>query len=462
MSSQREDADRAPAETPAASARDDLERSLDRAVGRLVHALGSGSPPGSRQPGGDEATEIARLAEEYLQRGRDLLHWWKARSDGGSFASRFELGRTFNEATESYGFFDTAEVGGESMPVMGNFQEMSYDRPKSAPQGSGAAAGWLRDQMREFVLRYFMRVSDFREPEGFAETWRPPLSTIFEMLSWCPEESEELRGFGFQQLVYKERGGGVHPFRHEERYRIVDLRDLLERYEWIVVKVRIFDFRVTVRPFGAGTPEISLPLQEASYLVLSRDFVEIEEEPEPGVLARYGFGYAFVRDPRPGMLGYGPGQFDAAIETIHFHVADDGSVRVPMVFVANRPERVATVEVDPWRWSVELGRRLGDLATLGLADRWIAPMARMMGAVPRPRLRFDPVLGYVRFADAVSGGMAASRLCIDREQLEKDFLVKHYMQHYQTIAGSLATWRLIGDWCDEASLPAWVVEGRRP
>jgi hypothetical protein len=37
--------------------------------------------------------------------------------------------------------------------------------------------------------------------------------------------------------------------------------------------------------------------------------------------------------------------------------------------------------------------------------------------------------------------------------------VRHFLQHYQTIVGSLLTWRSIADWCDEAALPEWVRRG---
>src|SRR5581483_714190 len=124
---------------------------------------------------------VARV-DEFLAKGLDLHAWWRRAHATGSFAQRFELGRTFNEPAESYGFFDVAEVGGHAMPIMGNYQEMFYDQDRgpSTPVDLGV---WLRRQVREFVLRYFMRVSDFREPDAFvpgaalAPTgWTRPLS----------------------------------------------------------------------------------------------------------------------------------------------------------------------------------------------------------------------------------------------------------------------------------------------
>ena len=151
--------------------------------------------------------------------------------------------------------------------------------------------------MRQFVLRYFMRVSDFRQPEGYADSWRPPTSGLFQPLSWCPRPEAELRGFGFQQLFYKRCGGGIGRFLEEERFAIVDLREIGDTYEWIVVRVNIFDFSFTFAPFGGALPKVIVPLTEDSYLVISRDFVVDETAPALGVLGCYGLGYSFIKNP---------------------------------------------------------------------------------------------------------------------------------------------------------------------
>jgi hypothetical protein len=73
---------------------------------------------------------------------------------------------------------------------------------------------------------------------------------------------------------------------------------------------------------------------------------------------------------------------------------------------------------------------------------------------------FDPVYGVVSLANFVSAGLAAEQLCISRETLDKQFLVQHFRQHYQTVVGSLLTWRQIDDWTNDAALPTWVVTGQ--
>lgn len=435
-----------------------LGQEVDGLVSRTVQGLGRTGRDAEavESPDSDDELVLGRV-EEYLARGLELNNWWDAARTSGSFAERFELGRTFNEPSQSFGFFDHAPVAGADMPIMGNFQEMFFDQPKSPQSGKADAARWMRDQMREFVLHYFMRVSDFREPEGYSETGGRSASGWPELLSWCPREDTVRKGFGFQQLYYKRSDTGeVGKFSVEERFAIIDLREIGPTYEWIVVKVRIFDFNFTFSPFGPGNPQVVVPLEEESLLVLSRHFIRHQEEPEPGVLGRYGLGYAFIKSPTQGVLAYGPGEFEAAIELINFEIRDTGETRVDMAFVADRPQRLVNFSFDP----IALGFRIADLTSLGMASFLLTPFRGVIGGLSGPRIEFDPVYAYVDLMNLLTGGAAAENLCISRDQLDQDFLVKHFIQHYQTIAGSLATWRLVCDWLDASSLPAWAIHGR--
>jgi hypothetical protein len=442
-------------------------RSLDGSVSRFLRSatLGGAAPAEAPEtPAGLDEQAVLAGVDEFLRRGLDLLRWWEAAAPSGRFAERFDLGRTFNRPEESFGFFDRAPVtvGGEprTMPVMGNYQEMFYDQPKSPRDGRADAVGWMRDQMRRFVLRYFMRVSDFRLPEGYAEARAPSRNGALDLLSWCPKEDVSRKGFGFQQLWYKRAGTGeIGRFPEEERFAIVDLGELGPVYEWIVVKVCIFDFDFSFRPFGSDRPKVVVPLQEDSLLVLTRDFVRDEVAPEPGVFGRFGIGYSFIKNPKPGFLAFGPGEFEAAIERIDFEIRDSGEVHVEMAFVANRPERIANLSLDPLA-PMDWGLRMMEAMSLGMAAPFSRPARRLLADVPSPRFEVDPIFAYVDLANLLTGGGAAEDLCISREQLEKEFLVKHFMQHYQTVAGSLATWRAVGDWLDETSLPRWAVHGR--
>jgi hypothetical protein len=127
-----------------------------------------------------------------------------------------------------------------------------------------------------------------------------------------------------------------------------------------------------------------------------------------------------------------------------------------MVFVADRPQRVANIPLDPVNWSFGLA----DFFSFGLTSRLLAPMKNMLDRLPTNVTTFDPVFPSIAFVNAVTGNQASETLCISRETLEVEFLVKHFMQHYQTMVGSLSTWRQVRDWLDSAALPEWIVAGR--
>jgi len=387
-----------------------------------------------------------------LADGRRIKKWWEQTDATDSYAEKFELMREFNRPDSSFGFFDQVPLGGGSLPVMGLVQDMSYDQPKSP-----AIKAW-RDGIREFVLTYFMRVSDFRPPEAYVEPGRRSLSPYFSALSWCPEKEARREGFGYSQLYYKLRDTNqVGEFPTEERFAIVDLREIGQKYEWIVVKIRLFDLNLTFKPLGAEFPYFVLPLREETPVILSRDFILNEDEPhEEGVLGKYGFGYALLKAPADrDVLAYGPGKFDAGFQLINFRVLEDGATRVRMVFVVNRPKQILNLPLDPVNWSFTLA----DLMSLGLTSRVFAPMKNVLDQWPLRIGGFDPLTTFVLMANLLSGGLAAEQLCISKERLEREMLVQHFMQHYDMIVGSLLTWRQIPNWLNKAGLPEWVITG---
>lgn len=415
-------------------------------------AAASSSAPG-------DAREVLPSAEMYLRRGLDLKRWWDRAYSTNSFARKFPLTVSTNRPDTSFGFFDHAVVDGREMPIMGNFQALLYDRIKSPTTDAVRAARWMRDQVRMFALRYFMRVSSFLEPEAFVPpSDRAPLPEVLRPLSWCPEKNPSPIGFGFQQLYYKEaRGGSVRPFPESERTAIVDLREIGPRFEWILPYVQIFDFNFVTQPFGPGTPSLYVPLNEGSFLITNRDFVIDEEAPESDLLGRYGFGYAFIKNPEPSLFAYGPGEFEAAFEIIQFCVNKDGGVRAEAIFVVNRPTRILNVPLNPFDWGYEAACRLN----LGVTSCVLAPFKQAFGLLPGGNLTFDPASLFVNTTNLLTGGLAASTFCISLEQLDKDFLVQHFQQHYQTLIGSLQTWRQIPNWLvPEDELPAFVRTGR--
>jgi hypothetical protein len=405
----------------------------------------------------EEDRAVINTVDGFLRDGLVLKRWWEEADATNSYAQRFPLDREFNRPAGAYGFFDQVKISSGMLPVMGNVQDMFYDQPRSPTRQHREAAEWMRDQIREFALHYFMRISAFREPEAYVPERHFVAPGYLERLSLCPQEDILRRGFGFRQVYYKLSGTGeVGKFPTRERPAIVDLREIGTKYEWIVLRVKIFDFNFTFKPFGLGGPSVSLPLNEQSYLIMSREFIKDETNPEPGVLGRYGMGYAFVRELKPSLTAYGPGEFRAAIETFKFDVLESGEISVRMVFVADRPEKVMNVPIDPVNWTLGLS----DLFTLGMTSRLLGPVKSMLDRLPTYVPTFDPVFPSITLINALTANQAAEVLCLSKETLEKEFLVKHFMQHYQTMVGSLTTWRGVADWLDSVAVPEWVVAGR--
>ncbi|MCA1593780.1 MAG: hypothetical protein LC754_14250 [Acidobacteria bacterium] len=395
---------------------------------------------------------VVGRVEQTIADGRALKRWQAQADASNSYAERYELIREFNPSNSSYAFLDEVALDGRVMPVMGSVDEALYDQPKHAGGRS------VQDEFREYVMHYFMRVAAYQPPEAFVVNERhPPYTRYLRRLSWCPEERDTRTGFGFSQQYYKLRGSGVTgKFPEEQQSRIVDLREIGEKYEWIVLKVQILQFNVSFKLLGSDAATVVVPLAEDSYLAVSRDFILDEENSAPGVRGSYGFGYAFVRNAEQGLFAYGPGEFDAAVELINFQVLESGQIRSRLIFVANRPVRMMNVELNPF----DLGYRLADLLSLGLSSSLLTPIKNALERIPLSLGSFDPLGTYVSFANQLTGGLAARDLCISLEQLERDFLVQHFQQHYQMLVGSLLTWRQVPDWLDKSTLPAWVITGR--
>ena len=400
------------------------------------------SRPASRTP----IARFSAVSSACPADGMELARWWEERERIDGYAERFDVVREYADAGRSAGFFDTAVIRNAEMPVMGIVQEMFYDRQKMA---KGEA---IRDRMREFVLKYFMRVSHLHQPEPAAEAEAAPASRLERALSWLPQDSEHRVGFGCEQLYYKRRGTGeIGKFVGEERSAVVDLRDIGTVYDWILLKVDVFDFGVSFAPFGSEAPKLQMPLKDPTYLVIGPPFIKNEDNPEPDVLGHYGFGYAFVpyAPDGGGIMAYGPGHFAAAIQSVDFTITSDGEIRVRAAFVVSRPNKIAQVDIDPIDWSF----RLADMLTFGVASRVMAPVKTVTDTLPLRVSGANPVSTYIWMANTVTGGMAATRLGHSKTVLEKRMLVQHFLQNYSMLRSSLLVWRTVSDWTDSSTLP---------
>jgi hypothetical protein len=377
--------------------------------------------------------------------GLALKKWWEEADAANGYTDRFEVIHTLNRPESSVGFFGEAPLDRGTTPVMGVVDEVLYDRPKVTGPWAEDAAKWTRDQMREFVLHYFMRVSDCRQPEK-----------VVEVASEGADEEVERQGMSFKQVYYKLKGTGeCGKFPPDEQGKIVDLRQIGDTYEWVIVKLRVWDFTVALQPVGVGGPKLTVPLEEESYLLLTPDFITDEERPEEGLLGEYGFGYTFIKNPTRGPFAYGPGEFEAAFQRLNFRVHENGETNVRMIFVSNRPDKIMNLSFDPVGW----GFSVADLVSFGMASRYLQPVKESLEALPLKGGNIDPTLAAMSLLNTLTGGQAASRFDLSSDQLYKGFLVQHSRQHYQTVMGSHATWRQVPDWLDSQSLPHWVFAG---
>jgi hypothetical protein len=400
-----------------------------------------------------EERNILANVDRCLAEGVAIMDWWRRAEATGGIQDSFELTRVYNRPEHSYSFFAEVPFPDGPMPVMGDVPLVFYDRPK----GRWDLGEWTGN-VREFALRYFMRVSDFQLPQTVVQDGTPDLPFPWSLFSWCFRGYVTREGFGYEQLYYKLRGSDrVERFPAAERFAIIDQRELATRYEWVVAKVQIFNFVLSF-PTDPGLPRIAFPLSgEAQYIIFSNVFVEDRTDPLPGAGGRFQFGYAMLK-PRhdDSVLVYGPGQFDAGFQLFTFTVAGDGTVRVRMPFVVNRPTQILSISLDPLDW----GFRAAEILTLGRASGLLEPLHAAFDALPWRPGGFDPVFTSIDLANIFTLGQASRLFCVSKNQLEKFFLVFHFDQYYTMITGSLLTWRQVGDWQDPAAIPAWVRTGR--
>lgn len=398
---------------------------------------------------------ILENVDQFLAEGLELKTWFD-RALATETLNTFELVETYNRPDRSRAFFGKADLERGTIPVMGVIDEVFYDQPKPPGKDQAEFSAATRDQIREFLLRYFLRISDFRRPQGVAEPGGGALADLLAPISWRSKPELERDGMGFNQVYYKPVGGGaVQPFPADLRNEVVDLREIGKVYDWIILKLQVYQFNVSMKPLGSSAPQFMVPLKEESYLVVTPDFIRNVDDPEKGVLGEYGFGYAFVKNPKRGPFAYGPGEFGVAFQTINFRVLDNGQVWVRMVFVSDQPQKIINLTLDPVEWSFTLA----DMFSFGAASKILAPFKSMLREMPFRDFNLDPTVPTLDWMNTLTAGQMAEQLSISKEELYKGFLRRHSLQHYQTVLGSLRTWRQVPDWLDTASIPEWVVKG---
>lgn len=398
---------------------------------------------------------IIQDVERALADGLNLRQWWEKVDATNSYDNQFDLVRTYNKADRGLGFMDVASLNGKAFPVMGVLQEMPFDNPKQA------APEAVRDEFRQFILHYFLRVSSFQLPDfyvGEGAIKHSDVRHFIQPFSLCPESTDARGGFGYSQLYYKLKGSGlIGKFPRKDEYRIIDLRQIGEQYEWIVLKTRVFDFNISFSPFGPNAFTINIPLNEETYLAINQDFITNRDNPTPDLLGQYGVGYVLLKPaPHKSFFAYGPGYFTAGFQLIDFEVSKSGQTRSRMIFVANRPQQVLSVDINP----VELSFGLADFMSFGLTSRIFGPLRNILERFSPVISGVDPVGAYMWIADLLTANLASEQLCSSLQTLEVNpMLLTHYMEHYRLVVGALMTWRRVQNWFERDEIPESIIKG---
>ncbi len=210
-----------------------------------------------------DATDLSIIdqAETYLARGLEIYRWFRSAQRSRSFAHRFKLFDQLHRRDTNYGFLDDITVAGESFPVLGTAQTTNYAQPKMPPTASAEAkqnsVEWMRGQVREYMLRYFMRVSSYRAPQFTPARPDREAPAFLRRLPYLVNLGAAgpvgRRGWGYRQLYYKRTDGEVGKFDKSAQRKIVDVREIGAKYEWVILEVHVFDFDLSGAPPSSPT-----------------------------------------------------------------------------------------------------------------------------------------------------------------------------------------------------------------
>ena len=162
----------------------------------------------SNSPFSDVDQAILDNVDAFHADGLALQKWWEETDATNNYAQRFDLVHTYSKPDLSFGFFDNVELASGTHPIMGVVDEVFYDRPKTEGKTAASSAEWMREQIREFVLGYFMRISHFRMSEKIVDHTNSTPSYL-KAFSWKPEAEIMRKGMAFSQCYYKESNTGA-------------------------------------------------------------------------------------------------------------------------------------------------------------------------------------------------------------------------------------------------------------
>ncbi len=385
-----------------------------------------------------------------IEQGQDLKAWWKANRDTRVHNASFPVARQIHRPDENYGFLMNANLRKGQLPVAGVIQDQIFDFPKAPPHLCDDAYDhtWMRSQLRTFIMKYFMKVTSSSPPS------KPPhYSRMGKDTSLSSPAVSPVSGWGYQQSYYKLKATGeVGKFPDAHSTDLIALDEIGVKYDWVVFKINIYQFDFPLDLTGsANGAKVLISLRQPVHAVMTPDFLIDRENPEPGVLAEYGYGYSVVPDPNyKSVFAAGPSSISNTIETLTFRVLDTGEVRAHMDFITPQPAKIVNFSPE------QLSFSLADSVTFGLASKVFAPLKNFLHEV-EPEI--DPVYMGVRLANILTLGLASDEFSVNNEQLFKTLMTLHFTDVFHMFTRTGNHYGMVRDWTDTEHLPLWAKHG---
>jgi hypothetical protein len=387
--------------------------------------------PGSAPLNADDRGILDQV-DAQIAMGHELKTWWTENRDTRVRLNRVPVARQVHEPDTNYGFIVDAYLRSGTLPIVGVVQDQAFRWPK-LPPSCARDPQWMKAQLRAFVLKYFMRM---------AGTLPPRTGTT---------GSEGREGWGYRQMYYKLAAtGAVGKFSPAQQQLIVPLDDVGAKYSWIVFLVKIHQFDMSFGiPGVANGPNVTLSMTQPVHTVMAPEFLVDEDNPEPGVLGRYGYGYSVVPDlAHRTAITSGPSTITNTIEMLSFRVLNTGEVRAHMEFITPQPPRI----VDP----VLLAFDVADRLSFGTASKVFGPVKALL---ERMEPNVDPIYFSIAVLNTLSAGLAAQEFGISKQNLFKKFMNLHFTDVYKMYNLAASHFAMVQDWTDTSTLPTWATTG---
>lgn len=390
-----------------------------------------------------EDLAILGQVDAAIHNGHEILEWWTANRQTRVPINSFPIARQIHEPDLNYGFLLDAHLRSGTLPVAGVIQDQLMRWPKVPPDYL-RDPDWMRAQLRAFVFRHFMRMAG-TQPAYHA----PPVGADAS----TPRSTGDGReGWGYRQKFYKLAEGTIGKFTPEQQTSLIPLDQVFAKYVWIVYEVKIHQFDMSFGvPGAANGPTLNVSMTQPVHTVMTPRFLVDEENPQPGVVGEYGYGYSVVPNPtRNPIVTDGPATIKRTIETLTFRVLENGSVRAHMNFITPQPARI--INRDP----VQLAFALADRLSFNTASTLLAPLRIVLEGI-EPHV--DPVYLSMDLLNAMTLGISSEEFGIDKETIFKTFMNLHFTDVFKMYNLAASHFAMVRDWTNAAALPAWVATG---